>query len=190
MAALGTGAEVDQVSAGVIPVRLVRGQVRILLIQQTNRLWCFPKGRLECGETARQAAERELREETGLLVQAWLGEACFTDAWRFRSAGATVTKTVTLFPALVRGFVARQVEEVLAWRWCGVDEARSLLTFPSLLPAIDIAVEGVRVSGLAPCATGAGAGAGAGTSAEDRSKSARTPRVIAEPWVPLTWTRQ
>ncbi len=35
-----------------------------------NYTWSFPKGRIDEGETARQAAHREVREETGLHMQA------------------------------------------------------------------------------------------------------------------------
>ncbi len=46
---------------------------RILLVQRGNRpaqgLWSVPGGAIELGETARQAARREVREETGLTVE-------------------------------------------------------------------------------------------------------------------------
>jgi ADP-ribose pyrophosphatase YjhB (NUDIX family) len=42
---------------------------RVLLIQMRNlegkEVWTFPKGHLEAGETPRQAAIREVAEETG-----------------------------------------------------------------------------------------------------------------------------
>lgn len=40
---------------------------KLLLIQRSdNGLWCMPGGAAEVGETLAQAAERELREETGI----------------------------------------------------------------------------------------------------------------------------
>lgn len=45
---------------------------RLLLVQRGKQpgrgLWSVPGGRLEAGETAEQAASREIREETGLEV--------------------------------------------------------------------------------------------------------------------------
>ncbi|MBB2196387.1 MAG: NUDIX hydrolase [Gluconacetobacter sp.] len=60
------------VSAAILSV-VVRGP-RLLLVQRANPpdqgLWGFPGGRIEHGETLFQAAERELREETGFVTRA------------------------------------------------------------------------------------------------------------------------
>ncbi len=46
-------------------------QGRLLLIQRSdNRMWAMPGGMVEVGETAAQAAEREIWEETGVRVRA------------------------------------------------------------------------------------------------------------------------
>lgn len=47
---------------------------RVLLVERGNPpgkgLWAIPGGRLRLGETLQQAAEREILEETGVLIQA------------------------------------------------------------------------------------------------------------------------
>jgi ADP-ribose pyrophosphatase YjhB (NUDIX family) len=46
------------------------GQGRILLTRRAdNGQWCLPGGRMESGESAAEACEREVFEETGLRVQ-------------------------------------------------------------------------------------------------------------------------
>jgi ADP-ribose pyrophosphatase YjhB (NUDIX family) len=45
-------------------------QGRILLTQRAdNGQWCLPGGRMESGESAAEACEREVLEETGLIVR-------------------------------------------------------------------------------------------------------------------------
>jgi bis(5'-nucleosidyl)-tetraphosphatase len=71
-------AGVPQRSAGIVPVRRTSEGPHVLVLRAW-RHWDFPKGRIEPGETALEAALRESREEAGLddLQFAW-GE-CFRD---------------------------------------------------------------------------------------------------------------
>lgn len=59
-----------ETSAGGIVVDVVNGIPYAALIARRNRAgrieWCLPKGHLEAGETAEQAALREVAEETGI----------------------------------------------------------------------------------------------------------------------------
>ena len=41
---------------------------KILVIQSRGNLWGFPKGSFEEGETSRDCAKRELKEETGIII--------------------------------------------------------------------------------------------------------------------------
>lgn len=90
---------VDETSAGGLVVCGLHGppQAReAALIGRTDRrgrlLWSLPKGHIEAGETAEQAAEREVAEETGIdgQVLAPLGSI---DYW-FVTEGRRVHKTV------------------------------------------------------------------------------------------------
>jgi ADP-ribose pyrophosphatase YjhB (NUDIX family) len=69
------------------------------LIGRTNRrgrlLWSLPKGHLEVGETAEQAAVREVAEETGIDGEV-LGILGTIDFW-FVAEGRRVHKTVHHF---------------------------------------------------------------------------------------------
>jgi 8-oxo-dGTP diphosphatase len=59
-----------QVAVGAI----VFDKDRVLLVRRgrppAKGLWAIPGGRVELGETLQEAVEREIREETGLIVRA------------------------------------------------------------------------------------------------------------------------
>lgn len=52
-------------SAGGVIFRDLNNRIKVALILNGN-LWCLPKGLIEPGETAKEAALREVMEETGL----------------------------------------------------------------------------------------------------------------------------
>lgn len=53
---------------------------KVLALQRWNGVWLPPKGHVDPGETPRQAARREVREETGLEAAAGLelGETAYS----------------------------------------------------------------------------------------------------------------
>jgi 8-oxo-dGTP pyrophosphatase MutT (NUDIX family) len=94
---------VREPTAGGIVYRLNKeGGVEILLIQDSKGRWTIPKGHIEEGESARQTAEREIREETGLQkmeVQDWLGKINF----RYRRSNSLVLMTTEIFLVKAKG---------------------------------------------------------------------------------------
>ena len=61
------------VSVDIVAIRENEGRRELLLIQRKNEpymnCWALPGGFLDMGETLEQAAERELKEETGLEIK-------------------------------------------------------------------------------------------------------------------------
>ena len=85
---------VDETSAGGLVVHPVTGAAALIgrLDRRGRLLWSLPKGHIEAGETAEQAAVREVEEETGIIgeVLAPLGTI---DFW-FVAEDRRVHKTV------------------------------------------------------------------------------------------------
>lgn len=60
-------------AAGILPYIIDKGELKFLLIETSTGgtvtgWWEFPKGHIEAGETALEAAKRETQEETGLII--------------------------------------------------------------------------------------------------------------------------
>lgn len=64
--------------AGVLLYRMVRNRMEVLLVSN-GKTWSIPKGAIDDGESPRQAAARELKEEAGLKAPSSLVEIGYLD---------------------------------------------------------------------------------------------------------------
>ena len=96
-----------------------------VLMIRVNHHWSFPKGHLEPGETAAQAAKRETREETGIDA-----EILREHPLAVPSAKAQDRRTVWFFPArYIGGGLSPQPEEVSEAAWVNISDAAEKITF-------------------------------------------------------------
>ena len=122
----------EKTSAGGVVAR-TDGGTQICLIRPTGRtVWGLPKGGIEDGETAPQAAVREVSEETGIqgVVDAELGSIDYT--FYSREEGGRIHKTVHYFLMhATGGDTANHDHEVSEARWVRLKEALRLMTYPN-----------------------------------------------------------
>lgn len=148
-------------SAGILLFRERDGEIEVLLIKPGGPFWrnkdagawMIPKGAVENGETAAEAALREFEEETGTRISSVpfpLG--------RIRQAGGKVVEAFAiegdLDPAAItsnefetewppRSGRHERFPEVAEGQWMTFDRAR-IMMLPSQLPLIDALEEKLR----------------------------------------------
>ena len=99
---------------------------KVLLIQQRNGHWGFPKGHVEADETERNAAIRETKEETNIEVEIEDGriytENYITDKGNYKEVIYYTAKKLG-------GEVQKQVSEIRDVKWFPLNEALDRLTY-------------------------------------------------------------
>jgi ADP-ribose pyrophosphatase YjhB (NUDIX family) len=134
--------QVDEFSAGGLVVDLAGEVPKGALIGRTDRqgrlLWSLPKGHIEAGETAEEAALREVREETGIDGEI-LGELGTIDFW-FVADGRRIHKTVRHYlMRRVSGELSDSDIEVDEVAWVPLPEIRGQLAYPDERGLVDAA---------------------------------------------------
>lgn len=135
---------ISQAAGGVI----IGPGGKVAVVNQHGNSWSLPKGRLDPGEDRRQAAKREIREETGLKNLKYIGELGTYQRHRIPLAEGAVNKNEI---KEITFFLYKTDEEKLEpqdpdnpeARWVEVGKVAGLLThdadkkfFVSIIPDI------------------------------------------------------
>jgi len=119
-------------------VRTIRGRAHVAAIRPQGKpgIWALPKGKIDPGESAEQAAVREVREETGVAgrVVEKLGNVRYVYIANWEGAkGERIFKMVTFFLLTAGAGRIGEIDEAMRVevdeaRWLPLDEALRLLT--------------------------------------------------------------
>lgn len=121
---------IREFSAGGVVIRRFRGRPFVAVVRVRDGVLALPKGHPEAGESAAEAARREVREETGL--EAELVEKLDDIRYWYSRDGDRVMKVVSFFLYRYRsGKVADHDHEVEAAGWIPLEEAPDRLAYAS-----------------------------------------------------------
>ncbi|MDZ4801143.1 MAG: NUDIX hydrolase [Bryobacteraceae bacterium] len=109
---------------------------RMLLVKQyrlpaRSYMWELPAGRMDAGETALQAARRELREETGYRATSWKKLAHFYVSPGFLAE----TMTIYLATGLTAGEVHFMQDERIERKWFQMEEVDAMIRSGEIVDA-------------------------------------------------------
>jgi 8-oxo-dGTP pyrophosphatase MutT (NUDIX family) len=114
---------------------------KVLLVQvksiKGGKIWTFPKGHIEYGETPRQAALREVLEETG--YKASIIRPLLKVHYAFTLKGKYVKKVVQWYLMKKLGRIGRHdPSEILAINWVSLNKAKEMVVYPSDMRLLEI----------------------------------------------------
>jgi 8-oxo-dGTP pyrophosphatase MutT (NUDIX family) len=105
-----------------------------------SRVLALPKGHVDPGEVPLQAAAREVREETGIVVGEPLCELGESRYW-YRRDGRTIGKSVVFFLfEAAGGDTADHDDEVEEVRWIALKDAASALSHQAERDMVELAL--------------------------------------------------
>ena len=118
-------------SAGVIIVRKERGKFLYLLLhyQFKTEYWDLPRGNVEKGETEKQAAMREIKEETGITDIKFVEGFHESVSWFYKRNHKTIAKSVTFFLADTKQSEVKLSAEHIGYEWLEYENAYKRATF-------------------------------------------------------------
>jgi len=119
-------------SAGIIVFRRGEDGERRFLLLDYGRYWDYPKGHVEAGEDERDAALRELAEETGISDAELMDDFRHEIAYFFRPPGkGLIRKTVVFFLGEANSEKVTISDEHVGYEWLKGEEALARVKYPT-----------------------------------------------------------
>lgn len=136
----------EEKSCGAVVFKRAEGKIYYLLIKHRNSgHWDFPKGNTEEGESEKETAYREVKEETGISVEFLEGFREYVNYYPRKD----VYKTVVFFLGECKDDDLKlQKEEVKDSAWLKFGEAKNKLTYDTAKQLLEKANNYLLMQGL------------------------------------------
>lgn len=130
-----------EISAGGVVFRRENKKVKYLLIKDSYGRWSFPKGNIEPSESVKEAALREISEETGLKKIKYK-DRIDTIKYFYTLDGKFIFKIVIFVLVEVKDSkLFPQKEEISEAKWFTKEEVKKRLNYKNTIPVFLKAVE-------------------------------------------------
>jgi len=134
---------IKEFSAGGVVIKKENNQIKYLLIKDGNGHWTLPKGHIEGEEEIKEAALREIQEETG-LTDLKIVRNLETIKYFYCRDNDLILKMVHLFLIEARGNeeLKPQRAEITGARWVDGKEALKLASYKNTKDILQKAIGG------------------------------------------------
>ena len=105
---------------------------KVLIVNQNYDSWSLPKGHIDSGETALEAAKREIYEESGISKLEYICDLGYYERYKIGLDGNDdyeELKQIHLFLFKTKQLKLNPIDPMNPEaRWCSIEEVKSLLT--------------------------------------------------------------
>ncbi len=123
---------IHEYSAGAFIYRKTGSGMLLLVLRRKGSAYDLPKGHIEKGESAEEAAVREIKEETGIDAEL-MPYFSVTNSYFFTRKKERVAKKVKFFISKTRTGKVTISKEHKGYVWCDIKNAGKLLKYKDLL---------------------------------------------------------
>jgi 8-oxo-dGTP pyrophosphatase MutT (NUDIX family) len=134
----------EEKSAGLVIFRMDGDNPSYLLLHYGWGHWGFSKGNIEAGETEKEAAIREAKEETGLNNFKFLEDFMEKIEYFYKRKGKRIHKEVIYFLVETEEKEVQVSYEHKGFEWLKLEEALNLLSFNNTKEILKRASEAIE----------------------------------------------